>query len=887
MAGALTDYSNTDDPGSTSSNMAALTAAANDPSIGSLSPSNGSSAGSSPLDQYSALQQQRDSAAAQKTAAIQKAMSVLQNVQAGQINLPLLAGAAQLGAPTHTGSFSEAISNAVGAATPVIQQQRQRDMALAQAQGQLGIEAADIPLQLANQDANTFWDRTQKALQTQIEQDQFDMRRSLRATLGLPGTSPATGNIPGSTAQQNAPVIGYDQNDPRNEAALASLPDDASRNIAITASKSANVPLPTFIALGHQESGWNLNAPNGSAGEIGPLQVKPGTGSMVGVSGDVLKDPAVNAYAGAAYFRKQLDATGGNVPAAVGAYNSGDPKKPNTDYADSVMKAQATYGSAVPTNPAGPQAASNVTAVGSNGARFNIGQEWQRAQQYIASGDPGFIKIGESNLALLKTILDQGIVPSSDGGVIALSGAAQAAAQKAGLISAAQLPAKNAEALAKEGLMVGPDGTSVVPIPGYSEGVSSTKANVAGAVANAEAPAKIAQSYANRSGTPIKLSPGETVTTGAAALPPGVQALMGRFGVNEQPATANNPVSAQPSVSASPVPNAGSSALPMASNSPEATLAATTPSFKPTAPLSKDIIPITSAPPDLPPSQNIAPPQVVRNPDGSMTSTLNPFQEKVQAEAGEAIGKIPAELTQLNNSQLMLSGLMGEVKQNAAAPGWYQSGAGNDWRQDISKSTNAALSSFGLNPLFDPNQVAYNEEFDKNSKTASMQMARTMSGGRVALGEVLQANKSVPNLGNTPYGNIVVTHLLTQDNLHQADRMRYQYEQAARGVDPVAAGAAFDQLNPASNYVSAAAAGAVQQAYPQDVAKLRFNPTVPEIEAFNQKYGDGSGDILVNQAGSAKPYFANAPQKNGQTPQIYSYDGKSWFNAADGTAYKQ
>ena len=269
-------------------------------------------------------------------------------------------------------------------------------------------------------------------------------------------------------------------------------------------------------------------------------------------------------------------------------------------------------------------------------------------------------------------------------------------------------------------------------------------------------------------------------------------------------------------------------------------------SFQPSGPAIPGMINVTHAPPDLPPSQNLAAPTIVQNSNGSITSSLNPYTKAIQTKYANDVGAIPDEIQKLNNTQLLLTGLHDEVQKNAAQPGWYQSGAGADWRQAIAKGANAASAALGGNPVFDPNAVANTEQFNKNSNVAAFSLARTMAGGRVALGEVLQANRSVPNMANTPFGNVVVTQLLLQDNVHQTDRLRYQAEQAAKGVDPIASGRVFDQYNPVRNYVSAAAAGAVAEAYPQVIAALKSAPTVANIEAFNRKFGDGSAQVLLS-----------------------------------------
>ena len=581
---------------------------------------------------------------------------------------------------------------------------------------------------------------------------------------------------------------------------------------------------------------------------------------------------------------------------------------------------------------------------------FDIGTEYSNAQRMMMSGLPAYVDAGKAKLEFLNNLVKEGIVPGQGGGVVPLSGYAEAQARKAGLI------------------------------------------------AGATAPVDIAKEIASRSGMPLKLEPGETATTGAAALPPeyrslinnvtgvGSAAPMGgqpapqsgqatpadgssyasRVASVESPTGATNgdhagvgqfdpPTwlsnvraaypQAQNMTDAQLLPLRGNRTLSMAmidqnaqrnapalaqaglpvnqssaylahwfgaqgaiklaqapartpvaslfppdliqqnglqgktagdvvqgvvsrfgtaplSGAPQqgqpgkqyaqagSTATDATPqqatSFQPGGPAIPGMISVTRPPPDLPSSQSLASPTVVQNPNGSLTSSLNPYTEAIQKKYATDVGAIPDEVQKLNNTQLLLAGLHDEVTKNASQPGWYQSGAGAEWRNAIAKGANAASASLGGKPLFDPNSVANTEQFNKNSNVAAFSLARTMAGGRVALGEVLQANRSVPNMGNTPFGNFMVTQLLLQDNTHQSDRLRYQAEQAGRGVDPIVSGRTFDQYNPVRNYVSAAAAGAVNEAYPQVVSALKGAPTTANIEAFNRKFGDGSAQVLLS-----------------------------------------
>jgi hypothetical protein len=271
-------------------------------------------------------------------------------------------------------------------------------------------------------------------------------------------------------------------------------------------------------------------------------------------------------------------------------------------------------------------------------------------------------------------------------------------------------------------------------------------------------------------------------------------------------------------------------------------------SFTPSPVPTGSMIQVTRPPPDLPPSQAGAAsaPTLQRQPDGSMVSVQNPLPLAALDAQKKEIAEIPQKLTELNSSQALLVGLHDAVLHNANSPGWYQSGAGAEFRQDLAKGVNGALAAVGAKPLFSPTDIANNEVLSKDSTLAAFTLARSVSS-RVALGEVLQSNKAVPNMGNTPFGNIVVNHMLMQLNTHQIDRSQYVYEQAQRGADPEQAGKAFDAVNPPSKYITGAMASATAEAYPQSVAALKAAPTPANRAAFDKRYGDGTAGTLLGQ----------------------------------------
>ena len=93
-----------------------------------------------------------DRAVQGKMSAIQRAMARLTAVPQGQSNMPLLAAARGALQPTRTGSIGETIGNAIGAAMPEVEKQRQVERQLAGTLGYLDVENANTDIQGAQGD---------------------------------------------------------------------------------------------------------------------------------------------------------------------------------------------------------------------------------------------------------------------------------------------------------------------------------------------------------------------------------------------------------------------------------------------------------------------------------------------------------------------------------------------------------------------------------------------------------------------------------------------------------------------------------------------------------------------------------------------------------------
>jgi len=179
-----------------------------------------------------------------------------------------------------------------------------------------------------------------------------------------------------------------------SSAALATLPDDPTRTTAINAALRAGLPVEAWapwLSTVQTESHWNLNAPDGAAGEIGPGQVKPGTGAMFGYTPQQLRDPTNNLIASARYFAQQWQAGGGDPAKAMTGYNSGNVNGvAGKDYVSQGIGRLAQWGypgtaSSIATSPIGamPPVAPPPTGMGGTvtlgpqaKANVELGNKW-------------------------------------------------------------------------------------------------------------------------------------------------------------------------------------------------------------------------------------------------------------------------------------------------------------------------------------------------------------------------------------------------------------------------------------------------------------------------------------------------------------------------------
>ncbi len=94
-------------------------------------------------------------------------------------------------------------------------------------------------------------------------------------------------------------------------------------DIIATKAKEMGVPPNLAIAIAYHESRLNPNAPRGTSGEFGIMQVMPKTGKGMGYTNKDLSDPNKNIEAGLKYLKQNLDAFNGDPKLATVGYNAG------------------------------------------------------------------------------------------------------------------------------------------------------------------------------------------------------------------------------------------------------------------------------------------------------------------------------------------------------------------------------------------------------------------------------------------------------------------------------------------------------------------------------------------------------------------------------------
>jgi hypothetical protein len=270
------------------------------------------------------------------------------------------------------------------------------------------------------------------------------------------------------------------------------------------------------------------------------------------------------------------------------------------------------------------------------------------------------------------------------------------------------------------------------------------EATMAGAKKAATAPYEIAEAAVREGGRPISIKPNEVVATGNQVNP----ALAGitdwatrRLGVS----------SGAPAAPAPMPPATGPNPAPPNVPSP------------PLAPASV-----------AQPARSAFTPQMVRNADGSVASSVTPSTETLQKTAAQNYEKARESYAGSQDVQSQLATMEDSARALNKA-GWSTTGTGANARLALAKTVNSLWQSAGVkdqNLPFDPNAVASWEKLQKETTRLGFSLARTL-GAREAMQIVQGAIAANPNAENSPLGFKMVLNTIRQNAERQSDYFEY------------------------------------------------------------------------------------------------------------------
>jgi len=323
------------------------------------------------------------------------------------------------------------------------------------------------------------------------------------------------------------------------------------------------------------------------------------------------------------------------------------------------------------------------------------------------------------------------------------------------------------------------------------ETLSGREARVAGAKEEATAPYKIAAAAIREGARPVAVKPNEVVTTGAQldpALTGFTNWAAGKMGAPGAPSS--SPALANPA--APPQDQAGRSAFA---------------------------------------------PQLIRNPDGSVASSVTPSTETLQKTAADNYEKAREAYNGAQDVKSQLS-TMEDAARQLDKSGWSTMGSGANARVALAKTVNSIWQVAGVqgqNLPFDPNAVASWEKLSKETTRLGFSLARTL-GAREAMQVVQGAIKANPNAENTPLGFKMVLNTIRQNAERQSDYFEYatNYAQTHSG-DLVGAEVAFNKANPPALYARRAIVQAQKDIPQEAIEHLRTDPSLSP--AFDKHYG--------------------------------------------------
>jgi hypothetical protein len=245
------------------------------------------------------------------------------------------------------------------------------------------------------------------------------------------------------------------------------------------------------------------------------------------------------------------------------------------------------------------------------------------------------------------------------------------------------------------------------------------------------------------------------------------------------------------------------------------------------------------------PKQSPFQPRIIRNPDGSISSSANPETEGLQRAAVDRVTQIRANSAAAQGAMSQLDQIEHE-NEVLNSSGWSSTGANAQQKLATAKSINSFFTTLGMPAPIDPSKVAAGESYNKLTFRAGADFARTL-GGHAAESVVTGAVAATPNVENTYFGSKVITNSMRQAMQRQIDLSNYipTYLKEHGTTDGVEDD--FNKKFPPKLYSQTAIANAID---PRAITLLRSDTSKGDKEAaveFDRRYGRGmSAFILQN-----------------------------------------
>lgn len=371
----------------------------------------------------------------------------------------------------------------------------------------------------------------------------------------------------------------------------------------------------------------------------------------------------------------------------------------------------------------------------------------------------------------------------------------------------------HADNMIKAGVQISSDG-SVMQIPNLAKSQADTAGLKAGAEAKARYPYEAAAALLRNAGRPFGVSPNESVTT-SEQISPEINAitrqLLGQLGTPGQESTppasvAGNGQPQPPGNPAQPSPSGTSLGVPSGA-----------------------------------PGTSAFTPHLVRNPDGSLGSSVTPGLEQIQKDTAADYVKSRDAYTGGQESKVLLASMENDLAQ-LNKNNWSSTGPGAQAKLQFAADWNSLMRTAGLQGAqFDPNTVGNWEELGKDSTRLGFALARTM-GSREAAQIVQGAIGANPGIMNSPTGGKMVLNTVRQAINRQSDLYEYETNFAKQnGGDLLGADVAFNKQNPPGLYAKRAELQTKLDIPEDAVDLLKSNPTPEAIAKFDKWYGDKKG----------------------------------------------